>query len=487
MSTAAGTVTFMSDPTRATFPTDFLWGAGTASYQVEGGFNIDRRGPSIWDKFAHTRAAHGHSGDVASDQYHRLEQDVELMSGIGLRSYRFSISWSRVMPDGRGSINTHGLAFYERLVELLLQHDIIPCATLFHWDLPLELEYKDGFRNRDTVGWFTDFAALMADRLGDRVSMWSTVANPWSFAYLGHAAGTHAPGITDDAAALAVAHHQLLAHGMATQAMRAERNGLDLGIVLDPTNIRRSAQPRNRPASLEDALRHMDGLRNRWWFDALLTGHYPDDITAAFGRSLDIIRPGDGREIAQPLDWVGLDYFGDSIVTATPPRTTGRSERTESEPDRVANDHRMPEYPLAVGVMPSPSATGGGVAHPMTPDGLTELLVRLHTDYPNLPPIYITANGCAGSPPIVNGTADDRQRREYLDAHLMAVHEAIVAGVDVRGYFVWSLLDGFDWDAGYGRRFGLIDVDSKTLERTPRMSARWYSDVITANGLAPVD
>lgn len=450
------------------FPEGFLWGAATASYQIEGAAREAGRGLSVWDTFSHTegKVANGHTGDVACDHFNRVADDVAMMADLGLRSYRFSISWSRVMPAGRGAVNADGLGFYQRLVDLLLEHGIAPCATLFHWDLPQGLEDIGGFRNRDTVGWFGDYAELMARELGDRVAMWSTFNEPWCYAYLGHAAGLHAPGLTDPKAAVTVAHHELLAHGLAVKAMRAERSGLALGIVLNSSNILSEGEP----IAPQEGMQLIDGIHNRWWFDALLRGTYPADLLAAYGDLAEAIEPGDLATIAQPIDWIGLNYYFDILV-----RGLAAGE---------AAPVRWP-YPTVTGVTDARQRERHtDMGWPITPDGLTALLGRLHRDYANLPPLYITENGCAYDDPVVDGRCDDQRRIDYLDLHLRALKEALDQGVDVRGYFQWSLMDNFEWALGYDKRFGLVHVDFETLARTPRESAHWYRAVIERNGLA---
>jgi beta-glucosidase len=456
----------MSEHTSVEFPDGFLWGAATASYQIEGAAHQGGRGPSVWDDFSHTpgKVDNGHTGDVACDHYHRVAEDVALMADLGLRSYRFSISWSRVMPEGRGKPNAEGLAWYSRLVDLLLANDIVACPTLFHWDLPSGLEEIGGFRNRDTVSWFSDYAALMADQLGDRVKMWSTFNEPWCYAYLGHASGTHAPGLTDDHAAVTVAHHQLLAHGLGVEAMRAERSDLRLGIVINPSPVKSEGSP----AASSDSIRRIDGIHNRWWFDGVLAGEYPADVLDDLGPLADAVQAGDNAQIAQPIDWIGINYYFDLLVRGT------------GGPD----DTPIRNYPLVTDVTESPvRPTHTDMGWPITPDGFTEQLVRLKDEYPNLPPIYITENGCAYDDPVIDGRCADPRRIDYLDAHLRALRDAIDEGVDVGGYFQWSLFDNFEWALGYDKRFGIVHIDFETLERTPRDSAFWYRDVITANGL----
>ena len=454
------------------FPDGFLWGAATASYQIEGGAREGGRGKSVWDTFSHIegKVANRHTGDVACDHYHRLDSDVKLMADLGLQSYRFSIAWPRVMPDGRGKVNGEGLAFYHRLVELLLDNGIKPCATLFHWDLPQALEDIGGFRNRDTVSWFADYAALMAREFGDRVTMWSTFNEPWCYAYLGHVAGVHAPGLTDPKAGITVAHHEQLAHGLAVQAMRSERDGLELGVVINPSPIRSEGNP---PADA-DEIRKIDAIHNRWWFDSILKGAYPEDIIDDFGPLADAIQHGDLEQIAQPIDWMGINYYFDMLVRGLRPDDTG-ADRTHAYPT-VRRTAQADERPVHT-----------DMGWPITPEGFTDLLVRLHTDYPNMPPIYITENGCAYDDPVIAGRCADPRRIEYLDLHLRAVKDAIDEGVDIRGYYQWSLMDNFEWSLGYDKRFGLVHIDFDTLERTPKDSAEWYREVINRNGLAPVE
>jgi beta-glucosidase len=458
----------MSERPETEFPDGFLWGAATAAYQIEGAVREGGRAPSVWDDFSHTegKVAHGHTGDVACDHYHRFEDDIALMAELGLHAYRFSISWSRVQPDGRGRLNAEGVAWYARLVERLLERGITPCATLFHWDLPSALEARGGFRDRDTANWFADYAASMARELGDRVTMWSTFNEPWCYAYLGHASGTHAPGLRDPRAAVTVAHHELLAHGLGVEAMRAERDGLALGIVVNPSPVRAEGTP----AASDDAVRRIDGLHNRWWFDGVLTGSYPADVIDDLGPLADAVLPGDLVQVAQPIDWIGINYYFDLLV------------RGARDGERTLRDYPGVEH-TTISVRPVHTDMGW----PITPEGFTELLVGLRDEYPNLPPVYITENGCAYDDPVIDGRCADRRRIDYLDLHLRAVKDAIDAGVDVRGYFQWSLLDNFEWAYGYDKRFGIVHVDFETLERTPKDSAHWYREVIRANALAARD
>lgn len=459
--------------TTVRFPEGFLWGAATAAYQIEGGAEDGGRGRSVWDDFSHTegKVAHGHTGDIACDHYHRLGEDLALMADLGLQSYRFSVSWSRVLPGGFGEVNREGLDFYHRLVDGLLARGIVPNITLFHWDLPSALEAHGGFRSRDTVHWFADYAALIARELGDRAPMIATFNEPWCYAYLGHADGHHAPGLRDDKAAVSVAHHQLLAHGLAVDAMRAERNDLSLGIVIIPSLARSEGEP---PAPA-DALRRIDGIQNRWWFDALLTGQYPADVMEGFGALADAVLPGDLEQIARPLDWIGLNCYFDSLFSGLDP-----------DPAQAGAPGNQPvlSFPTVRSVRPAPvRAEHTDMGWPITPDGFRELLVRLHHDYPDLPPVYVTENGCAYDDPVVDGVCDDQRRIAFLTRYLTALRAAMDDGVDVRGYYQWSLFDNFEWAFGYDQRFGLVHVDFDTLTRTPKASAHWYRGVVAANGL----
>jgi beta-glucosidase len=454
-----------ASPSRS-FPEGFLWGAATSAYQIEGATTEHGRSPSVWDVFAARpgAVANGDTGEGATDHVHRVSGDVALMGDLGLGAYRFSIGWPRVLPAGTGEASAEGLGFYDRLVDELLEAGILPWVTLFHWDLPQALEERGGWRNRDCVDWFTDYASTMVRVLGDRVASWSTLNEPWCYAFLGHCSGVHAPGLQDPAAAIAVAHHQLLGHGRATRAMRALLPSGNFGVVINPAPVR------SAPGESADAevLRKVDGLRNRWWFDALLDGAYPQDVLDDLGELAACVRDGDAAEIAAPLDWIGVNYYNDELV---------RPARAGEEPP-LSPYAGVPEY---VPADPPPEATDTGWA--LTPDGLTQLLIGLHERYADLPPVYITENGAAYDDPVVDGRCHDARRISYLDRHLRALHAATAAGVDVRGYFVWSLLDNFEWAWGYDKRFGVVHVDYATMERTIRDSGHWYAQVCRTNSL----
>ncbi len=452
--------------TETSFPGGFLWGASTSAYQIEGAVREDGRSPSIWDSLCRVPGAirGGDTGDIADDHYHRYREDVALMASLGLTAYRFSVAWPRVMPAGRGAVNQAGLDFYRRLVDELLGAGIEPALTLYHWDLPLVLQDAGGWPSRDSAHWFADYAAVVYEALHDRVRLWTTLNEPWCTALLGYADGVHAPGIRDPRQATRSIHHLLLGHGLAVQAMRAIDPSRDIGIVLNLTPVRAAEEAPD--ATLLDGVRRVDGLRNRAWTEPLLRGRYPDDVVAdleAFGGLP--VQAGDLDVISAPLDFLGINYYADDLLVRAPGATISHTPGLQDVGGRP----------------PGPDATDMG--WPLTPDGLRDLLVTLTASYPDVPPLYITENGVAYDDPLVDGAIHDERRIAYLDVHLRAVHAAIAAGVDVRGYFQWSLLDNFEWSHGYAMRFGLIHVDYATQVRTPRDSAWWYRDVIARNGL----
>lgn len=454
-------------PPSLAFPDEFIWGAATSAYQIEGGITAHGRGPSVWDVFsAKPGAVHGgDTGAVACDHVNRVADDVALMADMGLQAYRFSVAWPRVLPTGTGEVSAEGLGFYDRLVDELLDAGIQPWITLFHWDLPQALEDRGGWRNRDCVDWFTDYAATMMRTLGDRIASWSTLNEPWCYAFLGHCSGVHAPGEQGPAAAVAVAHHQLLGHGRAVRAMRALMPDAYLGVVINPAPV--VAAP---GAAVEaDVLRRVDGIRNRWWLDPVLTGAYPDDVLADFGPLAACVLDGDAAEIGAPIDWLGVNYYHDEIVRTPRPGEAIPVSPYAGVPDYVPAD-------------PPPEATDTG--WPLTPDGFTRLLVGMHERYPVMPPIYITENGAAYDDPVAGGRCRDERRIRYYDSHLRALHDAIAAGVDVRGYFAWSLFDNFEWAWGYAMRFGIVHVDFETQARTVRDSGHWFARVCRANALS---
>jgi beta-glucosidase len=457
----------------AAFPEGFVWGAATAAYQIEGSAGSDGRGVSIWDTFARTpgRVRNGDTGDVAADHYNRWRGDVALMRELGLNAYRFSIAWPRVQPEGKGAPNPSGLDFYSRLVDALLEAGIEPFVTLYHWDLPQALEDAGGWPARATAERFADYAGIVFDALGDRVHHWATLNEPWCSAFLGYGSGVHAPGVQDGQRAVEAAHHLLLGHGLAVEVMRAA-GGPDakLGIVLN-------LEPR-RPASDDPAdvaaARLADGMLNRIFLDPLFAGRYPEDVLEHLAAhvSLEHIRDGDLRTIATPIDSLGVNYYRPLTVAAR------RGEPLRGGTAPAAN------WPgeETIGALADGRATTA-MGWPVDATGLDELLVRLRDEYTALP-LYVTENGAAyDDQPNGDGFVDDVDRVAYLAGHLHAAHRALAAGVNLRGYFVWSLLDNFEWAEGYDRRFGLVYVDYATLQRTPKRSALWYSAVIAANGL----
>ncbi|GAB3164533.1 GH1 family beta-glucosidase [Microbispora hainanensis] len=413
----------------------FLWGTATASYQIEGAVNEDGRGPSVWDTFSHTpgKVRDGHTGDLACDHYHRYAEDVALMAGLGVNAYRFSIAWPRVMPTGAGPVNQAGLDFYDRLVDALCERGITPVPTLFHWDLPQALEDEGGWLSRDTSRRFADYAAVVAERLTDRVRMWITLNEPFVHMVEGYGLGIHAPGRALMFGALPVAHHQLLGHGLAAQALRAA--GAEQVLI---TNNCTPVWPASDSPEDLLAAETYDILHNRLFNDPVLTGAYPD--LTAFGVEIPV-RPGDLEAIGRPLDGLGINYYN-------PTRIGGPGG--DGLPFRFAEISGVPT-----------TAFGW----PVVPDGLRELLDSLKARYGDaLPPVYITENGCS-----YDGL-DDQERIAYLDGHITAMRRA---DVDLRGYFVWSLLDNFEWAEGYHQRFGLVHVDFETQERTPKASYHW--------------
>ncbi|XRQ13476.1 GH1 family beta-glucosidase [Actinomadura welshii] len=457
----------------AQFPTGFRWGAATAAYQIEGAADEGGRGPSIWDTFCRTpgKVLGGDTGDVAVDHYHRFPEDVALMSDLGLTAYRFSISWPRVQPSGTGAANQEGLDFYRRLVDALLEAGIEPWPTLYHWDLPQPLEDAGGWPERETAHRFAEYAALVHAALGDRIRNWTTVNEPWCAAFLGYASGEHAPGRLDPAASLLAAHHQLLGHGLAVEAMRARTPDNRFGAAV---NLYAISAASDDPADV-DAARRIDGLQNRLFLDPLLLGRYPADVledTAPLG-----FAPPDGdlAVIGRPIDHLGINYYSRHTVAGTP----GEAAQTASSPFSthspwVGSDH--------VRFVPAGRPVTG-MGWEIDADGLHEVLTRVHREYPEVP-LYITENGAGyDETPDGDGTVQDEGRIAYLDAHLRACHGAIADGVPLRGYFTWSLLDNFEWAWGYSKRFGLVHVDYATQRRVPKDSARWYAGVIRQGGL----
>lgn len=444
------------------FPAGFLWGAATSAYQVEGSPLADGAGPSNWHVFSHLpgRIAAGDNGDVACDHYRRWPQDIALMRELGLGAYRFSLSWSRVLPGGTGRVNAAGLDFYERLVDGLLQAGIAPFPTLFHWDLPQALDERGGWAARDCAEWFADYARIVAARLGDRIGHWATLNEPWVVVDGGYVHGVHAPGRRDLAAAAHAAHNLLRGHGLAVRALRAEARG-QVGIVV---NLEPKDAATDNPAD-RDAARRADAYMNRWYLDALRLGRYPDEMREMFGASWPAFPADDFAVIGEEIDFLGLNYYTRSVN-----RADASAVPTGASPVRQQGALH--------------TETGWEV-HPAS---LRGVLGWLASRYGRLP-VYITENGAAFAdpPPGADGRVRDPLRVDYLRTHLAAVREAIADGVDVRGYFAWSLLDNFEWACGYAKTFGIVHVDRATQARTIKDSGRFYRDLILAGGRANGD
>ena len=446
------------------FPDGFTWGAATASYQIEGAVSEDGRGPSIWDVFSHTpgRIRNGDTGDVACDHYHRWAADIDLAARLGLGAYRFSIAWPRVMPAGDGPVNERGLDFYDRLVDGLLQRGMRPVPTLYHWDLPQALEDRGGWANRATADAFARYVEAVVRRLGDRVPQWITLNEPWVAAFIGYASGRHAPGRRDLRDALLASHHQLLAHAYAVPILREA--GAEVGITLNVSHV--------VPAGDETADREAAALANEqvngWFIDPLLRGRYPQRMAAWYGSRLDgIVSEGDMEAISTPLDFIGVNYYV---------RTHVRADRGELD---AADQTDLLPYRS----VPPPDVPFTAMGWPVEPDGLRDFLLAFAAEHPNVP-ILVTENGSAWDDEVdADGRVTDPERVAYLESHLVAVHEAIAAGADVRGYFAWSLLDNFEWAEGYAMRFGLVHVDFATQRRTVKASGRRYAEIVAANGL----
>lgn len=441
------------------FPPAFLWGAATSAYQIEGSPLADGAGPSNWHVFSHEpgRIAGGDTGDVACDHYRLWRQDIALMRELGLGAYRFSIAWSRVLPEGTGRVNGPGLDFYDRLVDGLLEAGITPFPTLFHWDLPHALDERGGWAARDCAQWFADYARVVAARLGDRVGHWATLNEPWVVVDGGYVHGVHAPGRRDLGAAAWAAHNLLRGHGLAVACLRAETRA-QLGIVVN-------LEPKDAASGAEEdlaATRRADAYMNRWYLDALRLGRYPDEMATMFGAAWPQFPAGDFAVIGEPIDFLGLNYYTRSVNRA----------------DNAA-------HPTGAAPVRQPAALYTETGWEVRPQSLREVLGWLRSRYGELP-IHITENGAAfADPPAdADGRVRDPLRVDYLRSHLQAVRDAIADGVDVRGYFAWSLLDNFEWACGYAKTFGLAQVDPATQARTIKDSGRFYRDVILSQGRA---
>ena len=451
------------------FPPGFLFGAATSAYQIEGGHDADGKGPSVWDRFTRRpgRVHRAHTGDVACDTYHDFRADVDIMRRLGLGAYRFSISWPRVLPRGRGAVNEPGLDYYDRLVDALLDANIVPFVTLFHWDMPQALQDEmGGFAGRDCAAHFADYAEVVAGRLGDRVGHWITLNEPWVYATLGHLRGLHAPGRANPWVFLRVVHHQLLGHGLAAERLRARHAAAQVGLSLNLSPI----YPATDSEGDRAAARLADQAVNRLFLDPLIRGRYPEPLWSRLRLFRSPIAPGDMVTIAAPLDFVGVNYY-----------TRARVRRAWYIPFLGL----WPEgFPVGMGSA-TPEAEGresgrrySEMGWEVYPAGLFEMLWRLKTEYGN-PPVYVTENGAAYPDTLTaDGRVHDEARRDYLEQHLSVIAAAARAGVDARGYFVWSLMDNFEWTYGYDRRFGLVYVDFATQRRVIKDSGLWYREFI---------
>ena len=444
----------------STFPQGFLWGSATSSYQIEGAWDEDGKGESIWDRFSHTpgKISDGSTGDVACDHYHRWAEDLDLMQSLGLQAYRFSISWPRILPRGRGQVNQAGLDFYDRLVDGLLARHITPFITLYHWDLPQALEDEGGWPVRAAAEAFVQYADVVSARLGDRVQHWITHNEPWVAAFLGYGMGVHAPGVQDFQKALAAAHHLLLSHGWAVPVIRANSQDARVGITLNLTDV----VPASSSPQDYHAAREMDGFLNRWYLNPIYGRRYPADMVQWFqrvhGAQVDFVQDGDMDAIAVPTDFLGVNYYTRHIARA--------SGSDNAPPTVTTEDAEFTEM-------------GWEVA----PRSLFRLLNRLHFEY-QVPSIYITENGAAFADAVSDdGRVHDDRRLAYLQAHFQAAHDAIQCGVPLHGYFVWSFMDNFEWAFGYSKRFGVVYMDFETQQRIVKDSGLWYRDVIARNGL----
>ncbi len=447
----------MSETTR--FPDGFLWGAATSAYQVEGSPLAHGAGPSIWHRFSHTpgRTLNGDTGDVACDHYRRFPDDVALMRELGLNAYRFSLSWSRILPAGKGTVNPQGLAFYDRLVDALLEHGLQPAVTLYHWDLPAALDDLGGWLNPDVAHWFAEYARVAFRALDDRVALWATLNEPWVVADGGYLTGGLAPGHRNLFEAPRVSHNLLRAHGSAVQAYRGEGRR-QIGLVL---NLEPKHPASDSPEDLA-ATRRADAYMNRHYLEPVMRGAYPTELPELFGEAWPAFPDSDLRLIRQPIDFLGVNYYTRGVTRHDPTAVPARAG-TVRRPDARYTDTGWEVYPA----------------------GLTETLLWVREQCGTLP-LYVTENGAAFPDPSqsLNGRVDDPLRVEYYRAHLCAALEAMRRGVNLRGYFAWSLLDNYEWSHGYSKRFGLVHVDFATQRRTPKASARFYADVVRSRGAA---
>lgn len=443
---------------KISFPDNFLWGAATASYQIEGAYKEDGKGESIWDRFSHTpgKVYNGDTGDVACDHYHLYKEDIELLKNLGLKAYRFSISWPRIFPEGKGSPNVKGMDFYKRLVSLLAENGIKPAVTLYHWDLPQKLQDIGGWANRDTAGYFEQYARYVFSELGDTVPIWITHNEPWVVSFIGNWQGSHAPGITDFSTALQVSHNLMLSHGKAVKAYRESGYKGEIGITLNMNSV----YPLTESEEDKKAASRFDGYHNRWFADPILKGKYPEDMLEWYHNRVVIpeITAEDLSIISTPIDFLGVNNYFSSYM---------RNDSSVWPIESIGVDKGMDKTEMGWEIYP---------------EGLYDLLMRLHKDYNGIK-LLITENGAASND-IINreGNVEDDNRLDYLYRHLFQANRAIRDGANLAGYFAWSLMDNFEWAYGYSKRFGLVYVDYKTQKRIIKKSGHWYMQVIRDNG-----
>mgnify|MGYP006289244447 CR=1 FL=1 len=442
------------------FPDNFLWGAATASYQIEGAWNEDGKGMSIWDSFSHTpgNVKNNDTGDIACDHYHRLEEDVEIMKKLGLDSYRFSVSWPRIMPAGKGKINQKGLDFYKYLIEELLKADISPALTLYHWDLPFELQKIGGWSNRDVAEYFAEYAEIMFDELGDRVDRWITHNEPWVVSFLGHNKGEHAPGLSDLKLTLNVAHNLMLSHGKSVERYRSKNLNGELGITLNLHQTYPATDSEKDREAAKLAKEHING----WFLDPIFKGHYPEKLKEIYNNYVGAfeIQDGDMDLISKDIDFLGINYYTRAV------------SKYGDEKDSLAVQNIKPEGKKYT-----------EMGWEVYPEGLYDLLTEIKDEYGDTP-LYITENGAAFKDELSNGEVKDDERLDYLKEHFKAAHKAIEDGVNLKGYYVWSLMDNFEWAFGYSKRFGLIYIDYENgQKRYLKDSAKWYKKVIENNSI----
>ena len=438
------------------FPKDFVWGSATASYQIEGAINEDGRGQTIWDTFSHTpgKISDGTNGDIACDHYHRYKEDVALMRELQFKAYRFSVAWSRILPQGRGQVNQAGLDFYNRLVDTLLASNITPYLTLYHWDLPQALQDEGGWLRRGIIEDYLEYADIVSQSLGDRVKHWTTFNEPWVFSWEGHYSGEDAPGLKLGAkGALATTHHALLAHGQAVPLIRSNVKDAQVGIVLDMNDV----EPATQNSEDIAAAKRFEGCQNRWYLDAVFRGRYPEDMLELYRNELPEIRPGDLEAICVPLDYLGVNFYRRSVMANGTDLAPVNIKRISPEGSEYTE-----------------------MGWEVSPRGLYNILKFVHDNY-NPKILYVTENGAAFTDVLHEGKVQDLRRVSYLREHLAQLSQAIEDGIPLKGYFVWSFFDNFEWAYGYSKRFGIVHVDYKTQQRTIKDSGYFLSEVIKEN------